>query len=126
LDQRAKRGLNGAKILLIGLAYKKNVDDVRESPSLRLIRFIEARGGHAEYYDPFIPEIPKTRDYPDLAGRRSIHWDGKRIASYDAVIIAADHDGIDYKTLAQSAQLIIDTRNALARAGTSSDRLVKA
>jgi UDP-N-acetyl-D-glucosamine dehydrogenase len=126
LDQRAKRGLNGAKILLIGLAYKKNVDDVRESPSLRLIRFIEGRGGRAEYYDPFIPEIPKTRDYPDLAGRRSIHWDSKLIATYDAVIIAADHDGIDYKTLAQSAQLIVDTRNALARAGTSSDRLVKA
>jgi UDP-N-acetyl-D-glucosamine dehydrogenase len=126
LDQRAKRGLNGAKILLIGLAYKKNVDDVRESPSLRLIRFIEGRGARAEYYDPFIPEIPKTRDYPDLAGRRSIHWDGKLIASYDAVIIAVDHDGIDYKALAQSAQLIVDTRNALARAGTSSDRLVKA
>jgi len=126
LDQRAKRGLNGAKILLIGLAYKKNVDDVRESPSLKLIRFIEERGARAEYYDPFVPEIPKTRDYPDLAGRRSIRWNSRLIASYDAVIIAVDHDDVDYKTLAQSAQLIVDTRNALARNGTSSNRLVKA
>jgi UDP-N-acetyl-D-glucosamine dehydrogenase len=126
LDQRAKRGLNGARILLIGLAYKKNVDDVRESPSLKLIRVLERRGASTEYYDPFIPKIPKTREYPDLAGRRSIRWDSKCIATYDAVIIAADHDGIDYNVLAQSARLIVDTRNALQRAGTSSDRVVKA
>jgi UDP-N-acetyl-D-glucosamine dehydrogenase len=126
LDARARRGLNEADILLVGLAYKKNVDDLRESPSLRLIELIEARGARVAYHDPFIPVIKPTRDHPALTGRRSVSLDLKSIASFDAVVIATDHDGIDYAALARAARLVIDTRNACARAGVSGPTIVKA
>jgi UDP-N-acetyl-D-glucosamine dehydrogenase len=126
LDQQAYRGLNGARILLIGLAYKKNVDDMRESPSLKLIELIEERGATVDYYDPMIPIVPSTREYSPLAGRKSISWDPALIRSYDAVVIATDHDGVDYGALALSAKLVIDTRNAIQRAGVAGGRVVKA
>jgi UDP-N-acetyl-D-glucosamine dehydrogenase len=126
LDARARRGLNEADILLVGLAYKKNVDDLRESPSLRLIELIEARGARVAYHDPFIPVIKPTRDHPSLTGRRSVSLDLQNIAAFDAVIIATDHDGIDYAALARAARLVIDTRNACARAGVSGPTIVKA
>jgi UDP-N-acetyl-D-glucosamine dehydrogenase len=126
LDARARRGLNEADILLVGLAYKKNVDDLRESPSLRLIELIEARGARVAYHDPFIPAIKPTRDHPALTGRRSVSLDLQSIANFDAVVIATDHDGIDYAALARAARLVIDTRNACARAGVSGPTIVKA
>ena len=126
LDRTTHRGLNGANILLMGIAYKKNVDDLRDSPSLKLIELIEERGGRADFYDPFIPLVPRTRDHPQLTGRKSIAWDHARIASYDAVVIATDHDGIDYAGLSLTAKLIVDTRNALHRAGVADGRVVKA
>jgi UDP-N-acetyl-D-glucosamine dehydrogenase len=126
LDARARRGLNEADILLVGLAYKKNVDDLRESPSLRLIELIEARGARVAYHDPFIPVIPPTRDHPHLTGRRSVSLDLGGLAAFDAVVIATDHDGIDYATLARMARLVVDTRNACARAGVSGPTIVKA
>jgi UDP-N-acetyl-D-glucosamine dehydrogenase len=126
LDRTTHRGLNGANILLIGIAYKKNVDDLRESPSLKLIELIEERGGRVDFYDPIIPLVPRTRDHPELAGRKSIAWDHALIASYDAVVIATDHDGIDYAGLSLAAKLIVDTRNALHRAGVADERVIKA
>ena len=126
LDKRAGRGLRRAKILLVGIAYKQNIDDMRESPSLKIFELLEDRGSHVDYYDPFIPVIPMTRDHPRLAGRRSIRWKRARLASYDAVVIATDHDSIDYAGLSRSAKLIVDTRNALHRAGLASDRVCKA
>ena len=75
LDQRQQRGLNGSRILIMGLAYKKNVDDIRESPSLRLIEMLEARGAKTDYYDPYVQEIPGTREHAELRGRRSIAWE---------------------------------------------------
>ena len=126
LDERACRGLNGARIMVLGLAYKKNVDDMRESPSLKLMEFLEERGAKVDYYDPFIPVVPNTRDYRKFKGRRSIVWDTAQIASYDAVVVATDHDGVDYSELAESAKLVVDTRNALRRAGIVSDRVVNA
>jgi UDP-N-acetyl-D-glucosamine dehydrogenase len=126
LDARARRGLNEADILLVGLAYKKNVDDLRESPSLQLIELIEARGARVAYHDPFIPVIKPTRDHPGLTGRRSVGLDLNAVATFDAVIIATDHDGIDYAALARAARLVIDTRNACARAGVSGPTIVKA
>ncbi len=126
LDRKAGRGLAGAKILLVGIAYKKNIDDMRESPALKIFDLLEDRGGQVDYYDPFIPIVPMTRDHPNLAGRKSIRWNRARLASYDAVVIATDHDGIDYAGLSRSAKLIVDTRNALQRAGVTSDRVCKA
>jgi UDP-N-acetyl-D-glucosamine dehydrogenase len=112
--------------LILGLAYKKNVDDLRESPSLRLMEKIEARGAEVEYFDPYIPAVPMTREHSGLAGRKSIAWDLELMSSFDAVLIATDHDGLDYKGLSLSARLIIDTRYACARAGGDLARVVLA
>ncbi|QGZ93406.1 nucleotide sugar dehydrogenase [Terricaulis silvestris] len=126
LDARFSKGLNGARVLILGLAYKKNVDDTRESPALRLIDLLEARGCSTDYFDPHAPEIPKVREYPALVGRKSVAWDPAQLASYDAALIATDHDGVDYKLLADVAKLVIDTRNACARAGANMARVVRA
>jgi UDP-N-acetyl-D-glucosamine dehydrogenase len=126
LDQRFSRGLRGSKILIVGLAYKKNVDDMRESPALVILEKLNWRGAQTSYYDPFIPEIELTRHHPSLAGIRSVDWDLGAFAAYDAVVITTDHDGIDYSALAASTSLIIDTRNACANAGADLTRVVSA
>jgi UDP-N-acetyl-D-glucosamine dehydrogenase len=126
LDHRSKRGLNGASILVLGVAYKKNIDDIRESPSLRLMELLELRGAVTDFYDPFVAKIDELREHPTLRGRVGIAWDPETIAGYDAVLIATDHDIIDYKALVATARLIIDTRNACARAGADLTRVVPA
>jgi UDP-N-acetyl-D-glucosamine dehydrogenase len=125
LEQALDKRLSAAKILVVGLAYKKNVADTRESASFRLIDLIEGRGGKVDYHDPLLPIIPPTREYARLAGRRSVEL-GDNIASYDAVVIATDHDVIDFRHIAERARLIIDTRNACATAGVTSAKVVKA
>jgi UDP-N-acetyl-D-glucosamine dehydrogenase len=102
LDARAGKGLNGARILILGLAYKKNVDDTRESPAFKLI------------------------ELSTMAGRVSVPLDPAAVAGYDAVLIVTDHDSIDYVSLAKSARLVVDTRNACARAGAVGEHIVKA
>lgn len=126
LDAQAKRGLNGAEILLVGLAYKANVDDLRESPALRLIEMIEERGARVAYHDPYIPVIPPTREHGALAGRRSTALTPEAVGAFDAVLIATDHDEVDTAALAASAKLVVDTRNACARAGVTDAHIVKA
>ncbi|HEV7276364.1 MAG TPA: nucleotide sugar dehydrogenase [Devosiaceae bacterium] len=126
LDARLNRGLNGAKILLLGMAYKKNVDDMRESPTLRLIELLEERGAECSYHDPFIPQIAMTREHGALAGRRSVEWTAEQIASVDAVLIATEHDGVDYSLLSEHARLVVDTRNACAKHGLPLHNVVKA
>jgi UDP-N-acetyl-D-glucosamine dehydrogenase len=126
LDRQQGRGLNGALILVLGVAYKKNVDDIRESPSLRLMEMIEARGAVCDFYDPFVAQINETREYPTLNLRRGKEWDLETISAYDAVLIATDHDGLDYHRLADHARLIVDTRNACARTGFDLKNVVPA
>lgn len=126
LDRRSQRGLNGARILVLGLAYKKNVDDMRESPALKLIELLEHRGALTDYHDPFIPVVPVTREHADLAGRKSITWSAEQLSRYDAVLIATDHDDIDYGALVQNAKLVVDTRNACGRHGATGANVVKA
>lgn len=125
LDRQARKGLNGARVLVLGIAYKKNVDDMRESPSLVLIDMLKARGAEVDYHDPFIAEVPITREHPNLAGMRSIEWDPARIAGYDAVLVATDHDIVDYKALVAHARLVVDTRNVCRRAGATGDNVVR-
>ncbi len=120
---RQGRTLHGARILIIGLAYKKNVPDIRESPSLKLIDLIEERGATAAFHDPHLPAIPRTREYGALMGRPSTPLSD--LGAFDAVLIATDHDAIDYALLAQ-ARLVIDTRNAMARRGHTGPHIVKA
>lgn len=126
LDARFGRGLRGARVLVLGVAYKKNVDDIRESPALRLMEMIEARGAQADFFDPHVAQINGTREHPTLNYRSGVAWDVDAIAGYDAVLIATDHDGVDYPELVTSAALVIDTRNACARAGAYSERVVRA
>lgn len=104
--------LSGASVLLLGMAYKKNVDDMRESPALVLLELLEAAGAKVSYHDPHVPEIPKTREHAELAGRMSVDIDMARQA--DAVLIVTDHDAVDYARLDEMADLIVDTRNAMA------------
>ncbi|MFE1602377.1 nucleotide sugar dehydrogenase [Methylobacterium sp. ID0610] len=123
---RTGRPFSGARILVLGLAYKRNIDDTRESPSLRLMRLIEARGASALYHDPLVPVLPPTREHPDLAGRRSQPLDAETLGAVDAVLIATDHDGVDYARVAEHARLIVDTRNVMARHGLSGPGILKA
>jgi len=126
LDRHSGKALSRSRVLVIGLAYKKNVPDTRESPSLKLIELIEERGGTTAYHDPHIAQIPPTREYMMLKGRSSVPLDEETIKGFDAVLIATDHDAVDYAALARWAPLIIDTRNAFARRHLESDRIVKA
>ena len=126
MDRRLGKGMTGARILLLGLAYKRNVDDLRESPSLKLIELIEARGARVDYHDPFIPVVRVTREHAPLAGRRSVPIDPATVAQYDAVLIATDHDDVDYATVVEHAKLVVDTRNACRKAGIAEANVVRA
>jgi UDP-N-acetyl-D-glucosamine dehydrogenase len=126
LGREAGATLAGSRVLVLGLAFKKNVSDIRESPALKLIELLEAKGAAAAYHDPFVPEIPKTREYTDLKGRRSAPLDAKIIAAHDAILVATDHDEVDYQLIADHARLIVDSRNVFHRKGIVSSRIVKA
>ena len=126
LRERFGKPLMGAKVLVLGLAYKKNVSDIRESPALTLLEILKEKGAHADYHDPFVEEIPMTREHAEFAGLRSAPLSAEALAGYDAVLIATDHDNIDYGLVAASARLIIDTRNVMARGGLTNARVVKA
>jgi len=126
LNERFARGLKGTRILLVGLAYKKNVGDIRESPGLRLIRLLEERGALVDYHDPHVPEITPTREHPEFVGRHSVGFDAGTIGTYGLALIATDHDSVNYRLLVDASALVIDTRNACARAGIVSDKVVKA
>jgi UDP-N-acetyl-D-glucosamine dehydrogenase len=126
LNMRQAKSLNGARILLLGMAYKKNVDDIRESPAFELIELLEARGATVEFYDPHVAVIPNSREHAALAGRKGVAWDLEAIKAYDAALICTDHDGVDYAGLVKAAKLTIDTRNATKDCTEGRDRIVKA
>ena len=126
LDAHAKKGLNGARILVMGVAYKKNVDDMRESPSLRLLELLEERGAVTHFYDPYVPVIPPSREHASLTGRRSEVWSDGIGKDFDAVLVVTDHDNVDYHALVAGSSLVVDTRNACRRAGVTSDKIVLA
>jgi UDP-N-acetyl-D-glucosamine dehydrogenase len=125
LDERQQKALSASRVLVLGLAYKKNVEDVRESPSFRLMSLLEARGAKVEFHDPHVAEAPNTREHPEFAGRASVDLSAESLAAFDAVLISTDHDAVDYGLLA-GARLIVDTRNAMARHGHVSANVVKA
>jgi len=125
LDTRHGLALTKSSILILGMAYKKNISDIRESPSLRLMELLEERGAKVAFHDPFVAEIPSTRAHGQFARRRSVALDAAAIAAHDCVLIATDHDAVDYTMLA-GAKLVVDTRNAMARHGIAGDNIVKA
>ena len=121
LSGRFSKSLNGSRILLIGVAYKKNVEDTRESPGLRLMELLRERGAEVDYHDPLVPKIPTTRKHGHLAGRPSVALTPESIAIYDAALIATDHDDVDYALVIDHARLVVDTRNVVGRMGRASD-----
>ncbi len=126
LDSGFGKGLAGARILIIGLAYKKNVPDIRESPSFKLMELMTERGATVDYHDPHVAEIPPTREHAEFTGRRSAPLTAKALAGYDAVLISTDHDAVDYGLIAKAAKLVVDTRNVMARKGLSGENVIKA
>lgn len=109
-----RKSVKGSKILIIGLAYKADVDDERESPSYVLMEMLKHRGAQVAYYDPYVPVIRPTREHPHWAGVKSVSWDRRTIESYDLVLIATKHSCINYSELADWSRCIVDTRNAMA------------
>ena len=110
LNDRGK-ALKGSRILVLGLAYKKNIDDTRESPAVEIMDLLQAKGAHIDYSDPHVPTFPRKRDYHfDL---QSVALTSESIASYDCLVLATDHDGFDYQQLVQHARLVVDTRGRL-------------
>ncbi|NNJ73705.1 MAG: nucleotide sugar dehydrogenase, partial [Anderseniella sp.] len=126
LDEQQSVALSVARILILGLAYKKNVPDIRESPSFALIELLEKRGSKVDFHDPHVAEIPVTREHSELAGRKSADLTAEAIAGYSAVLVSTDHDAIDYGLVADNARLVVDTRNAFARRGLYASHIVKA
>jgi UDP-N-acetyl-D-glucosamine dehydrogenase len=116
VEELNKRGrvINGAKVLLLGIAYKKDVDDQRESPSLKIITLLKNKGAKVDYNDPHVPLSSGHRDYPEL-NMKSVKLDEAALKRYDAVIITTAHTAYDYNWIVKHSHLVIDTRNAVKR-----------
>ena len=125
LNDRQK-AVNGSNILVLGLAYKPNVDDERESPSYVLMEKLQARGAKVAYYDPYVPVIRPTREHAHWTGTKSVEWNRETVASYDLVLIATNHACVNYQELADWSKCIVDTRNAMAGLATQPGQVRKA
>ena len=125
LQRITGRDLAGAAVLVVGVAYKKNIDDLRESPGLVIIELLEQRGARAAFLDPYFPVIPRTRQHGDLAGRRAVAADAD-LSRFAAAIICTDHDEVDYRRLVDTIPVVVDTRNVCARLGLTAPGIVKA
>ena len=121
-----KKKLRGARVLVLGLAYKANVADDRESPSYVLMNLLKTRGAEVFYFDPHVPIIRKTREHPHWAGTKSVKWNRQTISRFDAVLISTAHNAVDYQQLADWSPLIVDTRNAMAKCQVAPGKVWKA
>ena len=125
LNDRNK-AVKGSRILILGLAYKPNVDDERESPSYVLMDLLSERGAQVEYHDPYVPVIKPTREHSHSAGKKSVEWNRATIESFDLVLIATNHSCVNYQELADWAERIVDTRNAMATVQVAPGKVWKA
>jgi UDP-N-acetyl-D-glucosamine dehydrogenase len=124
--QSKGKSLKGAKVLLLGLAYKPDVDDLRESPTFALMDLLKEQGATVAYYDPHIPVIRPTREHSHWAGTRSVEWNQKTIAGFDLALISTAHRDVDYRQLAEWSSCILDTRNAMAAVAARPGEVFKA
>ena len=125
LNEQCK-AIKGSRVLIVGLAYKPNVDDERESPSYVLMEKLQHRGASVAYYDPYVPVIKPTREHAHWAGLRSVDWDRETLQRFDTVIIATNHAGVNYQQLADWSHCVVDTRNAMAGTDVKPGRIWKA
>jgi len=121
-----QKAINGSRILILGLAYKPNVDDERESPSYVLMKLLTERGAEVQYHDPYVPVIKPTREHPQFAGKKSVGWNQAIIESFDLVLIATNHSCVNYQELADWAHCIVDTRNAMGNVPVAPGKVWKA
>ena len=120
------KALKGSKVLVLGLAYKKDVDDMRESPSLELIDLLKHIGAKVDYNDPHIPVVPTTREHPQFAGMKSVPLTPANLKKYDAALISTDHSKYDYDEIVRHSKLVIDSRNACKSVKAGREKIVKA
>jgi UDP-N-acetyl-D-glucosamine dehydrogenase len=120
------KAVKGSRVLILGLAYKPNVDDERESPSYILMDLLSEHGAELEYYDSYLPVIKPTREHSHWAGKKSVEWDRATIESFDLVLIATNHSCVNYQELADWARCIVDTRNAMSAARVPPGKVWKA
>jgi len=121
-----RKPLRGSKVLVIGVAYKAGIDDVRESPSLDIMEIIQEQGGNIAFHDPYIPEILPTREHAGLQGMKSVRFDESTVSKFDAVLITTDHSNVDYASLVSWSRLVIDTRNATKNVHRGGARVISA
>lgn len=121
-----RKAMNGSRVLVVGLAYKPNVDDDRESPSYVLMNLLKERGAEVAYYDPHVPVIRPSREHSHWAGTKSVNWDADTLKSFDAAIVATHHQAINFQELADWLPCIVDTRNAMAAVKTKPGQVWKA
>jgi UDP-N-acetyl-D-glucosamine dehydrogenase len=116
---RHKKSVNGARVLILGVAYKRDIDDLRESPALTIIELLQKEGAQVSYHDPYFPFIGKGRKY-DLQMKRT---ELEKLGQYDCIVIVTDHSDYDYRRIVGEAQLVVDTRNATR--GIDSPKVVR-
>lgn len=121
-----KKAVNGSSVLIIGLAYKPNVDDDRESPSYRLMDLFDSMGANISYYDPYVPVIKESREHSHWAGIKSIEWNKETIEKFDVVVVSTNHSDIDYHQLSDWNDLIVDTRNSMKHVSLKNGHVWKA
>jgi UDP-N-acetyl-D-glucosamine dehydrogenase len=120
-----RKSLKGSEVLILGIAYKANVDDDRESPSYVLMDLLAKRGVKVSYYDPYIPVIRPSREHSHWAGMKSVQWSREVLSKFDAVLVSTQHDAVNYQELADWADCIVDTRNAMTGIKTRQGQLFK-
>jgi UDP-N-acetyl-D-glucosamine dehydrogenase len=118
------KSLKGSKILILGAAYKKDIDDPRESPSFKLMEILIGKGAEVDYNDPFVPELPHMRMY-DIQ-RKSVELTEENLSAYDCVLVSTDHSPYDFDFIVKHAKLVVDTRNATVNVTENRDKIVKA
>jgi UDP-N-acetyl-D-glucosamine dehydrogenase len=127
LSMKAQKALCGSKILVVGLSYKQDIDDMRESPSIHLINILRQRGAIVSYHDPYIPTTGASLDHPEIAMMNSVPFTNEELAKFDCALIATNHACVNYEQLVQNVPLVVDTRNATkALQATYKDKIVKA
>src|SRR5215467_13635467 len=118
-----KKSIKGSKVLVLGVAYKKDVDDLRESPTLKIMQLLQQRGANLDYNDPYFPQLHKMRHY-NYENMKSVPLNPQTLGSYDGVVIATDHSSYDYSAIVDASKLVIDTRNATRRVLRHRDKIV--
>jgi UDP-N-acetyl-D-glucosamine dehydrogenase len=122
---RAGKSFNGSKILVLGVAYKRDIDDKRESPALKIIQLLSEEGAEVMYHDPHVPMFKGLRNFPDMA-MKSVALTEEVLGGVDLVVLVTDHSAYDYSFIERHAKYIVDTRNAFGRKGIKSRKIFKA